>query len=106
MHCYHTSTMTSETLTPEEAAIASGRTLRTIQNWLKSGRISGRQAGRFWQIKLSDLEALRPGSAERWAKIKHQRQLEQVRRQLRETDGIVGELLDTAKKTAEKGRKR
>lgn len=43
-------------LTPEEAAEKLGVMPETIREWLRSGKIKGRKAGRLWRIPEADLE--------------------------------------------------
>jgi len=44
-------------LTPEQAAEILGVKLRTMREWLRTGRIKGVKAGALWRIRENDLEA-------------------------------------------------
>jgi excisionase family DNA binding protein len=43
--------------TPEEAAKILQVSEKTVRTWLKSRKLRGVLAGRFWRIRESDLEA-------------------------------------------------
>jgi excisionase family DNA binding protein len=45
-------------LSPEEAAREHGVSGRTIRNWIASGRLEARRAGRRWQVVASSSEKL------------------------------------------------
>jgi excisionase family DNA binding protein len=44
-------------LTPEQAAERLLVTKKTIVEWLRSGQLKGRKAGRLWRIRERDLDA-------------------------------------------------
>jgi len=49
--------MMDKLLTPEQAAEILGVKLRTMREWLRTGRIKGVKAGALWRIRENDLEA-------------------------------------------------
>jgi excisionase family DNA binding protein len=49
--------MMDKLLTPERAAEILGVKLRTMREWLRTGRIKGVKAGALWRIRENDLEA-------------------------------------------------
>jgi excisionase family DNA binding protein len=55
-----------ETLyTPEQAAEILQVHVKTVQGWIRAGKLKAVRAGRFWRVKESDLEAyLVPASGE------------------------------------------
>lgn len=55
-----------ETLyTPEQAAEILQVHVKTVQGWIRAGKLKAVRAGRFWRVKESDLEAyLVPASSE------------------------------------------
>jgi excisionase family DNA binding protein len=48
---------TAEFLTPEEVAARLKVQPRTVQEWLRTGRLPGLKLGKLWRIRESDLEA-------------------------------------------------
>jgi excisionase family DNA binding protein len=46
----------SRILTPEEVAARLKVKPRTVQAWLRSGRLAGLKLGKLWRIRESDLE--------------------------------------------------
>jgi excisionase family DNA binding protein len=49
--------MMDKLLTTEQAAERLLVTKKTIVDWLRSGQLKGRKAGRLWRIRERDLEA-------------------------------------------------
>jgi excisionase family DNA binding protein len=48
---------TVELLTPEEVAERLKVKPRTVQEWLRTGRLAGLKLGKLWRIRESDLQA-------------------------------------------------
>lgn len=46
----------TELLTPEDVALRLRVKPRTVQEWLRTGRLSGLKLGKLWRIRESDLE--------------------------------------------------
>lgn len=59
--------MAGKLLTVEEAADRLAVAVRTIREWLRTGKLAGVKAGRLWRIREEDLEAflLEPGEIRR-----------------------------------------
>ena len=55
-----------ETLyTPEQTAEILQVHVKTVQGWIRAGKLKAVRAGRFWRVRESDLEAyLVPASGE------------------------------------------
>jgi excisionase family DNA binding protein len=49
--------MADQLLTPEQAAERLLVAKKTILDWLRTGQLKGRKAGRLWRIRERDLEA-------------------------------------------------
>jgi excisionase family DNA binding protein len=50
--------MTEEQVyTPEEIAEKLKMSKLTVMNWLRSGKLKGLKAGRYWRVRASDLNA-------------------------------------------------
>jgi excisionase family DNA binding protein len=49
--------MVDKLLTPEQAAERLLVAKKTILDWLRTGQLKGRKAGRLWRIRERDLEA-------------------------------------------------
>src|SRR5262249_38695720 len=47
----------TELLTPDEVAKRLKVKLRTVQEWLRTGRLAGLKLGKLWRIREGDLEA-------------------------------------------------
>jgi excisionase family DNA binding protein len=57
--------MAGKLLTVEEAADRLAVAVRTIREWLRTGKLAGVKAGRLWRIREEDLEAFLQKSGER-----------------------------------------
>ena len=52
------SELDNEWLTPKQAAELVGVTVRTVQNWIKDGKVRGYQVVGRIRVKRSDVDAL------------------------------------------------
>jgi excisionase family DNA binding protein len=43
--------------TPEEVAERLTVSIKTVKDWLRSGKLKGVKAGRLWRVRESDLES-------------------------------------------------
>ena len=59
------SELDNEWLTPKQAAELVGVTTRTVQNWIKDGKVRGYQVVGSIRVKRSDVDALYQPKEER-----------------------------------------
>lgn len=50
--------MSDRLLTPHQVADLLGLQPRTVQLWLRSGRLPGIKLGRLWRVRASELDTL------------------------------------------------
>ncbi len=48
--------MTTELITPEDAALQLHVKPETIKHWLRAGKIKGCKFGKFWRIQAADFQ--------------------------------------------------
>jgi excisionase family DNA binding protein len=57
--------MQDQVLTLEEAADRAKVKVKSMREWLRTGKLKGIKAGRLWRVRASDLEAFFEASAQR-----------------------------------------
>lgn len=74
--------MAGKTFNAQQAAIQSGKNVRTILLWIESGRLKATKSKKDWRIAESDLEAA-IGTPALQTRVEHlEREVSELRRQL------------------------